>query len=608
MSDLDELIEEYDPYIEGKFSENLDESYDENSMEFCSPRFGELNYSEENSGGETDKGEDIHIYKEGDLQLYSDSEELIEDFNKDKEYLLTEIGKNNENNVIHNIQKSNNLISKYNKSIISQKKLINSDENNEPILETESEYNQPTIFKTNLNEEKKNNSQKNLNPTDQNEISYKELQLEVKSLLEASNKHQEEVHAELDGLLIENENYKEEISRLNTLLKNNELLLSKYKLNSLALNAQLPFLKSRSFMEEDKEELYFLRNKVRTIESKVRDYEKELEGANCLKEKILFLENELERITKEFNELEIFQTEQLRIADGEILSLTEAKNTLFKEMHLVMKENEGLKLTKSVISRIETHYKKINDETVLPNIEEELNDAIKDFMEDRNFNNNEASLLAFEICQSIIPRLAYEIAEEIVVNLDNGSKQDEKLKRSFIKKNASIQVGFPLLNGSTIEHSEIGIISSRSELISLRSENNKLKKENQKLKQDLFLMKRINNRTKDHAKIKCTNRMNPRQTDLITESQQEELVLSGIKWLTSVVNEIDELEQRCSSIKTCNKKSESRRSSAYNSTVASFEEINIDINDQQNRDEVSLDKELITLREKLINEGILVGE
>ncbi|XP_668662.1 hypothetical protein [Cryptosporidium hominis TU502] len=134
MSDLDELIEEYDPYIEGKFSENLDESYDENSMEFCSPRFGELNYSEENSGGETDKGEDIHIYKEGDLQLYSDSEELIEDFNKDKEYLLTEIGKNNENNVIHNIQKSNNLISKYNKSIISPKKLINSDENNEPNL------------------------------------------------------------------------------------------------------------------------------------------------------------------------------------------------------------------------------------------------------------------------------------------------------------------------------------------------------------------------------------------------------------------------------------------------------------------------------------------
>ncbi|KAH8584215.1 uncharacterized protein ELE39_001718 [Cryptosporidium sp. chipmunk genotype I] len=612
MNHLDEFNEEYDEYIEEKFFEHLNESSDEKGMEFCSPRFGEFNFSEENSNSETDKEEDLITYNEDNLQFYSDMEELNEDFHREdtKKYLKTESSQINENNVTHNIQKPSSLISQYIESNISPKKPINSDHgNDEKILETELEYTQPALFKINLNGQKKNISQKNLSPTDESEISYKELQLQVKSLLEASSKHQEEVHAELDGLLIENKNYKEEISRLNVLLKNNELLLSQYKLNSMALNAQLPFLKSKSLMEEDKEELHFLRNEVKTIESKLKEYEKELEATNFLKGKVLFLENELERITKEFNELEIFQTEQLRIADDEILSLTEAKNTLFKEMHLVMKENEGLKLTKSVINRIETHYKNINDEMVLPNIGEELNDAIKYFMEDKNSNDdNGASLLAFEICRSIIPRLAYEIAEEIVINLDNGSKSDEKLKSSFTKKNASIQVGFPLLNGSTTDHSEIGIISSRSELISLRSENSKLKKENQKLKQDLFLMKRINNRTKDYTKINCVNRMNPKQTDFINESQQEELVLSGIKWLTSVVNEIDELEQRCSSIKTCKNRSESRRSSAYNSTVASFEEINVDINDQLTKDKVNLDKELITLREKLINEGILVGE
>ncbi|OII72121.1 uncharacterized protein cubi_01454 [Cryptosporidium ubiquitum] len=610
MNDPEEFDGEYDDYIEGKLTEHSNESYEEKSdMEYCSPRFGEFNFSEEDSSTETDK-EDLVTNDEDNLQFYSDTEGSNEDFDKDvKEHSKIITGQINENQINHNIQKTNTLISEYSKINLLQKETTNNEHgHNEKHLKIDSEYMQPAVFENNLNDQKKNKDQKNSNRADETQISYKELELQVKSLLEASNKHQEKVHAELDGLLMENENYKEEISRLNIILKNNELLLSQYKLKSMALSAQLPFLKSNSFMEQDKEELYFLRNKVKILESKLREHQKELENSDTCKEKIIFLENELERITKEFNELEIFQTEQLRIADGEIISLTEANNTLFKEMHLVMKENEGLKLTKSVIKRIETHYKNISDDIVLPNIEEELNEKIKDFIQNKDsIDDNGVSSLVFETCQTIIPRLAYEIAEEIVINLENNERPNEQLKRSFTKKNASIQVGFPLINGSTIDHSEIGIISSRSELISLRSENSKLKKENQKLKQDLFLLKRINHRTKDQAKINCFNRTKPKQIELINDNQ-EELVLNGIKWLTSVVNEIDDLEQKYSSIKACKNKPESRRSSAYNSTVASFEDINLDVNERSSKDEVNLDKELIMLREKLVNEGILVGE
>lgn len=615
MSHLEDSNEDFDEYFEGNVTDCLNESYDEKSdVEYCSPRFGEPEFSEKNSNIETDHEEELVIYEEDGLQFYSDIETTNEDLHKEVSNEPSEnCGNVNENHLSHNIQEPESLKHRHNKPDILQKAPIKSkNEDDESPSRTDSnDLHSVDVFEPSLNRRKKSNMDENIglnisNSSVESDVSYKELQLEVKSLLEASNRHQEMVHAELDQLLLENEGLKEEISRLNNILKSNELLLSQYRLHSLALNAQLPFLKSRSLMEEDKEELCFLRNKVEVLESKLKEREKELESADIHKEKAQFLENELERITKEFNELEIFQTKQLRIADDEIATLTEAKDTLFKEIHSLMKENEGLKLTRSVIKRIETYYKNINDEIVLPNIDEELNDAIKEFMENKDISDDHGmSSSAFEVCRSIIPRLAYEIAEEIVFRLDNNSlKPGEQMKKSLTKKNASIQVGFPLLNGSA--DSELNVISSRSELISLRSENCKLKKENQKLKQDLFLLKRISNRTKDRTKINCIDNTKSKPIDFLNENQQEESALSGIKWLTSVINEIDELEQRCGNIKSCQSKAGSRRSSAYNSTVASFEDINTSINSIPVKDETNIDQELIMLRGKLINEGILV--
>ncbi|KAJ1608897.1 hypothetical protein OIY81_950 [Cryptosporidium canis] len=607
MSHIEDSNDDFDDYFEEQVTDRLNESYDEKSdMEYCSPRFGESNFSEENADIETDNEVEAVIYDD-DINLYYNMEAAKDDFyNEAAEQTKIDISANE-----NHIQVSENPDLKYiNSNILQTPRKVHC-EYKENALTTNSNYLQDENIFEPFDLKKKSNADENIvinisNSTVENEISYKELQLEVKSLLEASNKHQEKVHAELDELLIENENFKKEISHLNDLLKGKELLLSQYKLNSMALNAQIPFLKSKSLMEEEKEELYFLRNKIEFLESKLKEHEKELDNANAFKERATFLENELERITKDFNELEIFQTNQLRIADDEIATLSEAKNSLFREIHSLMKENEGLKLTKSVIKRIETHYKNINDEAILPSIEEELSDTIKELMENKEINdNNEISTNVFEICQSIIPRLAYEIAEEMIIRLDSTGKPNEQMKRSLTKKNVSVQVGFPLFNGSA--DSELNIISTRSELMSLRTENCKLKKENQKLKQDLFLFKRISHRSKDRVKASCSDHTKSKLIEFSDENQQE-LALNGIKWLTSVVNEIDELEQRCSSIKNCQDKIETRRSSAYNSTVASFEDIHSSINGISVKDEKNIDQELSMLREKLVSEGILIEE
>ncbi|KAJ1610349.1 hypothetical protein OJ253_1209 [Cryptosporidium canis] len=579
MSHIEDSNDEFDYYFEEQVTDLLNESYDEKSdMVYCSPRFGESNFSEENADIETDNEVEAVIYDD-DINLYYNTEATKDDFyNEAAEQTKIDISANE-----NHIQVSEYPDLKYiNSNILQTPRKVHC-EYKENALTANSNYLQDENILEPFDLKKSSNADENIvidisNSTVENEISYKELQLEVKSLLEASNKHQEKVHAELDELLIENENFKKEISHLNDLLKGKELLLSKYKLNSMALNAQIPFLKSKSLMEEEKEELHFLRNKIEFLESKLKEHEKELDNANAFKERATFLENELERITKDFNELEIFQTNQLRIADDEIATLSEAKNSLFREIHSLMKENEGLKLTKSVIKRIETHYKNMNDETILPSIEEELSDTIKELMENKEINdNNEISTNVFEICQSIIPRLAYEIAEEMIIRLDSTGKPNEQIKRSLTKKNVSVQVGFPLLNGSA--DSELNIISTRSELMSLRTENCKLRKENQKLKQDLFIFKRISHRSKDRVKVSCNDHTKSKLIEFSDENQQE-LALNGIKWLTSVVNEIDELEQRCSNIKNCQDKIETRGSSAYNSTVASFEDIHSSINEK----------------------------
>ncbi|KAF7459249.1 hypothetical protein HWI79_125 [Cryptosporidium felis] len=591
MHDSEDYFE-YSDFFNDNSVDSLSESSDEKSeIEYCSPRFGQVNYLDEEIDDTTEK----EIIIDDQLKLHSDTETPNEEYYSG-------------NNEEISLKDSNSDESRYSHDQDTSFVLRDSETNENKAKEEPSNFESSDLQdieeKDGSREDVKlKNADVKVNIKLEENISYKELQRQVKYLLEASNKHQEEVHAELDSLLLENEKYILEIDRLNSIIKEKELLLSQYKLNSLALNAQIPFLKSKSFMDEEKEELSILRNKVKILECKINESEKELEEINKYKERASFLENELERATNEFSELELFQTEQLRIADNEIISLTEAKNILFKEMHSVMKDNESLKLTRSVIKRIESYFRNIKDEKILPNIEEELKDAINTFVETNEINENNESSIAFEICQFIIPRLAYEIAEEIVVKCD-GDGHNNKPNRSLSKKNVSVQVGFPLLNGSNLEGSEIGLISSRNELISLRSENNKLRKENQKLKQDIFLMKRINNRIKDHPKVNL-GLVNTKPSDSAVEPQREELVLNGIKWLTTVVNEIDDLEQRYSNIKNCHK-TDTRLSSAYNSTVASLEDIDTELQDQTSKSELNVDTELNQLREKLVNEGILI--
>lgn len=609
----------YKNFIEEKLWITSDESTDEISeTEYYSPRFGGFNDSEElteeiqvkNETKIENSVDEFCEIVESDIYLSSEKESengIVETLNDNtqNEWNIQKRNENSSTEIIDNdYLKLYDQISVQNQFVEETQQLGDSKSNK---IKCSEEKLDNTLYIKSFASVSEKSIQVSLEYSDQESKYYEDLQAQMKSLLEVSNKHQEEVHAQLDNLMENNNKLKEEIELSNLKLKENELEISQYKLNSMALAAQLPFLKSRIMLDEDKEELNYLRSKITELESKLKNSEIEMEKQKIYKERASFLESELERITNEFSELERFQTEQLRIADSEIIALTETKNTLFKEIHSIMRENDSLKLTKSVLKRMETYYKNIKDEIVLPNIETKLEETLNSLIEDKeDVIEPQQSSFIFEICQSIIPRLAYDIAEEIVYTFkDDNSHEINKNKRSLTKKNISIQVGFPLLHGSTLEASNTDI-SSKGELIALKAENNKLKKENQKLKQDIFLMKRIKNRSKDTNKTASKEFLDKPSSNL-GETCREESMLNGIKWLTSVVNEIDELEQRCNNIniKNNSSKNDTRRSSAYNSTVASFEDIeNVELRDHS-KNKIPVNNELTLLREKLINEGIL---
>ncbi|KAH7647579.1 hypothetical protein FG379_000662 [Cryptosporidium bovis] len=602
-------------YVDNILWSSSDEDQESRSEidEYHSPRFGEPDDCEENIGDH----EELNFTLSNDENI--DFENNIA--SSVDEYNYLEI----DQNTLENKQPSDWNAFGENSSNRENPTEENIDENSDKkyanVVELEkNENNSYNVTTNDLNsresEAKENMFNSNISGDDtmfelyvgetNDKISYSELQSQVKSLLEISNKHQEEVHAELDSLISENETLRNEIELLNAKLKESDLNTSKFKLDSIALSAQLPFLKSITMLDDDKEELNSLRDKVKILETKLNEAENEIENYKASKEKVSDLENELKRVTNEFSELEKFQTEQLRVADNEIIALTEAKNKIFRDLHKVIRENESLKLTKTVIKRIESYYKNEN-ELVLPNIENELNESISEFKENSDVSDPNIIKSAFDICQSIIPRLAFDIAEEIVISHNDSNEANFKNKKRtpLGKKNISIQVGFPLVSNGAFGTTEIDSISLRSELLTLRGENSKLKKENQKLKQDIFLIKRVR-KTKGVNGGLQTGIVN-QTVDSFDSKQKEEYMLNGIKWLTSVVNEIDELEQRCNKIKGVNNQSsDNKNSTGYNSTVASFEEIeNIKSNDTSLKTENTLNKELNMLREKLVSEGLL---
>ncbi|KAK6589973.1 hypothetical protein RS030_192981 [Cryptosporidium xiaoi] len=616
MDESKDYMDGYENYVDNILWSSSDENQESRSEidEYHSPRFGEPDDCEEN----IDDHEELNFTLSNNENI--DFENNIA--SSADEYNYLEI----DQNTLENKQPSDWNAFEENSSNEENPKEENivetSDKKYANVVELEkNENNSYNVTTNDLNsresEAKDNMFNSNVSGGDtmfelyvdetNDKISYAELQSQVKSLLEISNKHQEEVHAELDSLISENETLRNEIELLNAKLKESDLNTSKFKLDSIALSAQLPFLKSITMLDDDKEELNSLRVKVKILETKLNEAENEIENYKASKEKVSDLENELKRVTNEFSELEKFQTEQLRVADNEIIALTESKNKIFRDLHRVMRENESLKLTKTVIKRIESYYKNEN-ELVLPNIENELNESISEFKENSDVSDPNIIKSAFDICQSIIPRLAFDIAEEIVIshNDSNESNSKNKKRTSLGKKNISIQVGFPLVSNGSFGTSEIDSISLRSELLTLRGENSKLKKENQKLKQEIFLIKRARNRTKGVNGGLQTGIVN-QTVDSFDSKQKEEYMLNGIKWLTSVVNEIDELEQRCNKIKGVNNQSSDNKSSTgYNSTVASFEEIeNIKSNDTSLKTENTLNKELNMLREKLVSEGLL---
>ncbi|KAH8739035.1 hypothetical protein FG386_003360 [Cryptosporidium ryanae] len=617
MNESRKYEEIYGNYVEDILLSGSDDDQESRSeiVEYHSPRFGESDYQEEcKSDSEINEQINFTIIKDDNVDFEPCNVSSDDKYNSKFNQTISDEQLTNLNTFRERDSEGKNSIEEVTHET--------ADEKYTEIFEEETLdnfYDENTNNLSFRNEAKENinnnhideiNEKLEFSLNKENErISYAELKSQVKSLLEISNKHQEEVHAELDSLISENEKLKDKIELLTVRLKESDLNTSRFKLNTIALSAQLPFLRSKTMLEEDKEELNSLRARIKILESKLNEAEDKIENYKTSREKVSDLENELERVTNEFSELEKFQTEQLRVADNEIISLTEAKNTIFRELHKVMRENESLKLTKTVIKRIESYYKNGNDELVLPNIENELNESITEFKNNNDISDVNTINCAFDICQFIIPRLAFDIAEEIVISQNDSSETNSRNKKrnSLRKKNISIQVGFPLVSNSSFETSEIDSISFRSELLTLRGENNKLKKENQKLKQDMFLIKRIRNRAKGENICLQTGINNQKPVENFCNKQKEEYMLNGIKWLTSVVSEIDELEQRCGKIKGTNVQlGDNRISTGYNSTVASFEEIeHIKSNDISLKTESPLNKELNLLREKLVKEGLL---
>ncbi|KAL7067264.1 hypothetical protein ACR3K2_23650 [Cryptosporidium serpentis] len=459
------------------------------------------------------------------------------------------------------------------------------------------------------------NTRNNLNPD------YVELQIQVSELLHASERHQEEVHLELDKALAFNEVLKKEIDSLKDKLGKNSMLLCKYKLESLALSAQMPYLKSVPLENSKQKEICILQNKVEILEEELEKANKQLVNYGIYRQKCIELESELNKASDKFTELERFQTEQLKIAEDEIRSLTEIKDKLFSDLHNTLKENDALKLTNNAIMRIDSTYKSVpaDEDISLELLNVHLDSEINELSTKENSEvlSEDQKLIVFEICRSIIPKLSHKIAEEMVHssednknNIESNSSIIKKIDK-FIKRSIGIQAGFPQFSG-TAGFNDADPIFIRNEVITLRNENKRLKKENQSLKNDMkSLNKRIIHRNVESIK-EVSYRTSSTKNSFVASGNHAVNIKNPSGWASSIVNEISELEERCNKLKIDNLTQKpvnlSRESTNYNSTVASFEDLkktNIENLQSQNAKK-SLLSELNSLREKLVTEGILL--
>ncbi|EEA06049.1 uncharacterized protein CMU_018030 [Cryptosporidium muris RN66] len=459
------------------------------------------------------------------------------------------------------------------------------------------------------------NTKNNLNPE------YIELQIQVSELLRASERHQEEVHLELDKALASNEVLKKEIDSLKDKLGINSTLLCKYKLESLALSAQIPYLKSIPLESAKQKEVCILQNKVGILEEELEEANRQLVNYGVYRQKCIELESELNKASDKFAELEKFQTEQLKIAEDEIRSLTEIKDKLFSDLHNTLKENDALKLTNNAIMRIDSTYKSVpaDEDISLELLNAHLDSEINELSTKENSEviSEDQKLIVFEICRSIIPKLSHKIAEEMVHGSEDNKNDIESnssiIKRidKFIKRSIGIQAGFPQFS-STTGFNDADPIFIRNEVITLRNENKRLKKENQSLKNDMkSLNKRIVHRNVESMR-EVSYRTSGTKNSFAASGNHAVNIKNPSGWASSIVNEVSELEERCNKLKMDNLTQKpvilSRESTNYNSTVASFEDLkknNVEDLKSQSAKKSSLN-ELNSLREKLVTEGILL--